>query len=123
MRQRLDGVEKAEAWGKTDTAVAALTSRLNDLEERNRALESELRGANERLQAGAPARESIERELASLREERARLEAELKAARRDADANARILAENAELRRRMDEVADDILRFAETNRAAAAPPG
>ncbi|WGM32315.1 hypothetical protein [Brevundimonas sp. NIBR11] len=37
VRQRLDGVEKADAWGKTDTAVAALTSRLYDLEERNRA--------------------------------------------------------------------------------------
>ena len=37
VRQRLDGVEKAEAWTRTDTAVAALTSRLYDLEERNRA--------------------------------------------------------------------------------------
>ena len=37
VRQRLDGVEKADAWTKTETAVSALTSRLYDLEERSRA--------------------------------------------------------------------------------------
>jgi hypothetical protein len=60
-----------------------------------------------------------------VREERSRLESELKAARRKAEQEtAAIRSENAELRRRIDEVAEDILRFAEAGQArpTAAPP-
>jgi chromosome segregation ATPase len=85
------------------------------LEERNRALEAE-RGHG----AGAP-NEALQRELAGLREERGRLEGELKTARAKAEKEAaEIRAENAELRRRIDEVAEDILRFAEESQAQPA---
>jgi len=80
------------------------------LEKRVLTIEAELRIARERLEAGAPGRVAAERELASLREE-------LAAARGGADKTSEILAENAELRRRIDEVAEDILRFAESESA------
>jgi len=80
------------------------------LEKRALTIEAELRIARERLEAGAPGRDATERELARLREE-------LAAARGGADKTSEILAENAELRRRIDEVAEDILRFAESESA------
>ncbi|MGV3580287.1 SEL1-like repeat protein [Brevundimonas sp.] len=54
VRQRLDGVEKADAWTKTETAVAALTSRLYDLEERNRAHSQTLISRIEAVEKAAP---------------------------------------------------------------------
>ncbi len=54
VRQRLDGVEKADAWTKTETAVAALTSRLYDLEERNRAQGQTLISRIEAVEKAAP---------------------------------------------------------------------
>lgn len=78
-----------------------------NLEQRVRLLESEaearaaeLRLAQDRLQEAATGREALERELAASRH----------AAGGD---GAAIKAENAELRRRIDEVAEDILRFSE----------
>ena len=54
VRQRLDGVEKADAWTKTETAVSALTSRLYDLEERNRAHGQTLIARIEAVEKAAP---------------------------------------------------------------------
>ena len=54
VRQRLDGVEKADAWTRTETAVAALTSRLYDLEERNRAHGQTLISRIEAVEKAAP---------------------------------------------------------------------
>ena len=94
------------AWSRSRSAASRL-------EKRALTIEAELRTARERLEAGAPGRDATERELARLREE-------LAAARGGADKTSEILAENAELRRRIDEVAEDILRFAESEFRAKA---
>lgn len=59
---------------------------------------------------------AMERALGAAYAERTRLESEVEAMRRRADKTAdEMRVENAELRRRIDEVADDILRVAQTN--------
>jgi predicted nucleic acid-binding Zn-ribbon protein len=100
----------------------ALEERTRMLEAERNARTAELRVANDRLQDAVGHRETLERELASLRDERSRLENELNMARRKADQEmSQIRAENAELRRRIEEVAEDILKFAEADQTQSAP--
>ncbi len=64
-----------------------------------------------RIRAGKAALTLLEADLTAAREERRALEAELQAAQDAADASRAVIdAENAELRRRMDELADLIMR-------------
>jgi chromosome segregation ATPase len=64
---------------------------------------------------------SLEHALAAARAERTRMEGELDAMRRRAAKTAdEMRVENAELRRRIDEVAEDILRVANADRQGAA---
>jgi chromosome segregation ATPase len=122
-RQRLSDL--ARSLVSEQERAIAIEERARVLEAEREAWVAERRVASERLEAANAPGEALQRELASVREERSRLESELKAARRKAEQEtAAIRSENAELRRRIDEVAEDILRFAEAGQArpAAAPP-
>jgi chromosome segregation ATPase len=79
------------------------------------AVEAELRSWRERYETLKAERSALEGALATAREERARLAQEMQALRRNPGAPAdEIRAENAELRRRIDELADRLMQGAET---------
>ncbi len=88
-----------------ETRLATQTARADELER----VAEERRSEVQTLQMSV---DELRRELASLKDE-------LAAARRAEQADAAIKAENAELRRRIDEVADSILRHAEGQRTHA----
>jgi chromosome segregation ATPase len=82
---------------------------------------TELRTLSDRYEDLKAEKASLEGALAAAREERAKLAREMKALRRSAGTPPEeIRAENAELRRRIDEIADQMMRGADTPERSAA---
>lgn len=110
--------ERTAALHHAQEALVAAQTRMADFARKGgaegAARATELRALTERLEIQRAERAALEGALAAARDERARLERALAQQRREAElGNERIQAENAELRRRIDAVADDILRVTE----------
>jgi chromosome segregation ATPase len=109
-----------QALGTAQARVLELSRRTGDGGADRGDQRTELRSLSDRLEIHRAEKTALEGALAAARDERARLERALAQQRREADVgNERVLAENAELRRRIDEVADQILRVSDGEDAMA----
>jgi chromosome segregation ATPase len=111
MDERMEALRKAENdRDEARTRIAAVEAKGA---ESGSAKAAELRAMAERLELIKAEKASLEGALATSREERARLEKEMKAqGRTNSVTSEEIRAENADLRRRIEEVADSMMRVA-----------
>jgi chromosome segregation ATPase len=111
-----EGGNHTSLLGERDETIRQLERQLEDARSRavpqeSEAPDTELRALSDRYENLRAEKASLEGALAAAREERARLAREMKALRRNAGTPPEeIRAENAELRRRIDEIADQMMR-------------
>lgn len=121
-----EGGSHTNLLGERDETIRQLERQLEDARSRaaspqeSAAPDTELRALSDRYENLRAEKASLEGALATAREERARLAREMKALRRSAGTPPEeIRAENAELRRRIDEIADQMMRTSEAPEPAA----
>ncbi len=121
-----EGGSHTNLLGERDETIRQLERQLDDARSRaaspqeSAAPDTELRALSDRYENLRAEKASLEGALATAREERARLAREMKALRRSAGTPPEeIRAENAELRRRIDEIADQMMRTSEALEPAA----